>query len=83
MGIALGCLSIVSFGLLASLMSPYAVKRSTPSTVLLLWLIKLPLIWLVVAAVVRMGSGTTTCFLVALGLVYFALVHRAMLSAKA
>ena len=79
-GGGLALLSILSFGLLAKIIgyggSP---PRQMTALTTMVWLLKLPILWLVVAHVTARGPSAVGCFLAGLGLVYSVLVLTAVL----
>jgi hypothetical protein len=82
-GGGLALLSILSFGLLAKIIgyggSP---PRQMTALTTMVWLMKLPILWFVVAHVSAKGPTAVACFLAGLGLVYSVLVLTAVLESR-
>jgi hypothetical protein len=82
-GLGLACLSLLSFGFLGKILAyGGSVPRQVVALTTMLWMLKLPILWFVVVAVVRAGVIATDCFLGGLALVYSLLVLTAVLEAK-
>jgi hypothetical protein len=82
-GIGLAILSLFSFGLLGKIIAVGgSVPRQVVALTTIVWLLKLPILWFTVAAVVNAGMQVTGCFLGGLALVYSLLVLTATLDAR-
>jgi hypothetical protein len=78
-GVGLATASILSFVLVGSLAAAQAeAPRPIHGLTFVLFLFKLPIFWLVIEGVRRLGPDATTCFLMGLGLVYSSLVLGAL-----
>jgi hypothetical protein len=83
LGVLLALFSIASFGLLARVIATTGKpQRGMIAATWVVWLIKLPLLWLVTAHVVSLGTVALACFLAGLALVYFCLVLTAVLGTR-